>query len=77
MVTLHIILNEDERKPGGINQADHISICSFPDGVEGLEGQQDCEIWFQRQHQNPEIQLHIETKEASVLEFKAITMNET
>lgn len=57
MVTLHIILNGDERKPGGIKQADHILICSFPDGVEGLEGQQDCEIWFQQQHQNPEIQL--------------------
>jgi hypothetical protein len=58
MVTLHIILNGDERKPGGINQAeaDHILICSFPDGVEGLEGQQDCGKWFQRQHQNPEIQ---------------------
>lgn len=71
MVTLHIILNGDERKPGGIKQADHILICSFPDGVEG---QQDCEIWFQRQHQNPEIQLLAYNASIHILRQKKLTL---
>ena len=52
-----IILNGDERKPGGRKQADHILIYSSPDGFEGLEGLRDCEIWLRQQHQNPAIQL--------------------
>lgn len=57
MVTSHIILNGDKRKPGGIKQGDHISICSSPDGVEGLEDLRDCDIWLQRRHQTPAVQL--------------------
>lgn len=57
IVTLHIILNGDERKPGGKKQVDHILKYSSPDCFEGLEGLRDCEIWLQQQRRNPEIHL--------------------